>query len=347
MRFCRKGDRDRKGGVLIAALFGNDFNEGWHLDWLALHLLCLKSMLANSTASGKTGRPQNQIPGGRILSISPLADDHAELKRILAASPAGPETLRIVSTVQSLPEAVAALKAENYSTVICENNLGCGGWKDVLNATRQLAKPPLLIVTSLHADEYLWAEALNLGAYDVLAKPFSSAEVTRVVDGARLKWAIQAVAPVSKRQPSARILVVDDDETMTRLLSQVLRLEGFDVMGAENAVNALSLLEETGLPVDLLISDVQMPFIDGVTLATMLQEKHPACRILLISGGAGMDSAVPYPLLMKPFAPPVLTEQVRKLLFQAVPPRIDASHDIHPARPSPVVQETFKMSMPG
>jgi len=44
-----------------------------------------------------------------------------------------------------------------------------------------LPTPPLLIVTSRHADEYLWAEALNLGAYDVVAKPFDSHELSRVV----------------------------------------------------------------------------------------------------------------------------------------------------------------------
>jgi DNA-binding NtrC family response regulator len=314
-------------------------------------------MLANSTGSGKPGRLQKKIPGGKILYISPLAEDHAELKRILAASPSGPETSRPVCTVQSLPEAVAALKAEHYAVVICEGDLGCGSWKDALDAIRKLGKPPLLIVSSMHADEYLWAEALNLGAYDVLAKPFSRAEVTRVVDGACLRWANQAAEPshslhrakvaFAGEPQSARILVVDDDETMARLLSQILRLEGFDVMGADSAVNALSLLEETGLPVDLLISDVQMPFIDGVTLAKMLQEKHPACRVLLISGSAVVDPAVSYPLLMKPFDPPALTEQVRRLLFHAAALRMDASHDIHPAKPSPVVQETFKMSMPG
>jgi CheY-like chemotaxis protein len=38
--------------------------------------------------------------------------------------------------------------------------------------------PPMLIVTSRLADDYLWAEALNLGAYDVLAKPFDASEVS-------------------------------------------------------------------------------------------------------------------------------------------------------------------------
>jgi DNA-binding response OmpR family regulator len=48
--------------------------------------------------------------------------------------------------------------------------------------------PPLLIVASRTADEYLWAEALNLGAYDVLSKPYHPAEVIRVLSMAWLHW---------------------------------------------------------------------------------------------------------------------------------------------------------------
>ena len=53
---------------------------------------------------------------------------------------------------------------------------------------RTLPDPPFLIVASRLADERLWAEALNLGAYDVLAKPFDSTEVTRIVGMAWLRW---------------------------------------------------------------------------------------------------------------------------------------------------------------
>jgi DNA-binding response OmpR family regulator len=51
-----------------------------------------------------------------------------------------------------------------------------------------LSDPPLFIVTSRLADERLWAEALNLGAWDVLAKPFESDEVIRIVTIATQHW---------------------------------------------------------------------------------------------------------------------------------------------------------------
>jgi DNA-binding response OmpR family regulator len=46
---------------------------------------------------------------------------------------------------------------------------------------RLLPNPPPVIVTSIHADDQLWVEALNLGAHDLLAKPFDKAEVVRVL----------------------------------------------------------------------------------------------------------------------------------------------------------------------
>ncbi|HLK47457.1 MAG TPA: hypothetical protein VKT49_04945, partial [Bryobacteraceae bacterium] len=58
-------------------------------------------------------------------------------------------------------------------------------WKRALQDLRRLSRPPQLVVTSRLADELLWAEALNWGAYDVLAEPFDRDEVMRVVASAR------------------------------------------------------------------------------------------------------------------------------------------------------------------
>jgi DNA-binding response OmpR family regulator len=57
-----------------------------------------------------------------------------------------------------------------------------------LEQLASLPYPPFLIVSSRLADEYLWAEALNIGAYDVMAKPFDSREVVRIFSLAWLHW---------------------------------------------------------------------------------------------------------------------------------------------------------------
>jgi DNA-binding response OmpR family regulator len=72
--------------------------------------------------------------------------------------------------------------------VICERDLAPGTWRDILDGAIVLPQPPCIIVTSRLADEYLWAEALNVGAYDVLAKPFETEEVVRIVSSAARSW---------------------------------------------------------------------------------------------------------------------------------------------------------------
>ena len=73
------------------------------------------------------------------------------------------------------------------AVVITEADLPAGTWRDVLGVIGRFPNPPLLIVVSVHADEYLWVEALNLGAYDVLAKPLYKEEVGRVLTSALMR----------------------------------------------------------------------------------------------------------------------------------------------------------------
>ncbi|MBZ5724693.1 MAG: response regulator [Acidobacteriia bacterium] len=75
--------------------------------------------------------------------------------------------------------------------IVCERDLPDGSWKDVLKIAGGLTNPPPVIVTSRLADDYLWAEVLNLGGYDVLAKPLDNREVRRTVSLAWDHWANQ------------------------------------------------------------------------------------------------------------------------------------------------------------
>lgn len=83
---------------------------------------------------------------------------------------------------------MALLQETQISVVVCERDLDAGTWKDVLNHLTLLPQPPYLIVTSRLADDQLWAEALNIGAYDVLARPFDGTEVKRILSLAWRHW---------------------------------------------------------------------------------------------------------------------------------------------------------------
>jgi len=116
-----------------------------------------------------------------VLAISTADEDHSTLEEIFDDS-------TDVLHADSLQAALAVLEEQPVPIVICERDLGAHTWKHVLDNIADLPNPPLLIVASRLADEYLWAEALNLGAYDVLAKPFDGDEVVRTVDAARRRW---------------------------------------------------------------------------------------------------------------------------------------------------------------
>ena len=81
--------------------------------------------------------------------------------------------------------ATECLKRHRIQVVIVKSDMPDWSWQEVLNHLRGLAHPPLLIVTSRTADEYLWAEVLNIGGWDVLSQPFERDEVVRVVASAR------------------------------------------------------------------------------------------------------------------------------------------------------------------
>jgi CheY-like chemotaxis protein len=83
---------------------------------------------------------------------------------------------------------------------------------------------------------------------------------------------------------SHSILVVDDEEEICRLLRIALERDGHLVLAAANGAEAVKILEET--TVDIVITDVLMPTMDGYELITHLRRKHPNTRIIAMSGGA-------------------------------------------------------------
>ena len=129
---------------------------------------------SKANADEASGRADG--PATTILSVSYLVEDHVYLRRLCER--ARWETRE----AYSCREAVAAIAKQPPDVVLCEASLPDGSWKDLLEDFSRRLNPPYLIVTSQVADEYLWAEVLNLGGYDVLAKPFDPEQVCRVVE---------------------------------------------------------------------------------------------------------------------------------------------------------------------
>ncbi len=129
--------------------------------------------------------PASESAPGRVVTVlfvSPIEADHVWLQNLFSHSK------WVLYTAHTLASAMAFLHQHQVPIILCDCELPIGTWKDLLEHMNGLPEPPLLIVTSGLADDALWAEALNLGAYDVLAKPFDKEEVLRVVALAWLHW---------------------------------------------------------------------------------------------------------------------------------------------------------------
>jgi DNA-binding response OmpR family regulator len=135
-------------------------------------------------------------PTETILSVSREAEDHNALKTIFRQHSSGNKEKWKVLTCSSLEWATTLLQRDQIPIAICERDLPNHSWRDLLEETLKMAHSPLVIVACRHADERLWAEVLNLGGWDVLAKPFDHDEVVRVVDSAYRRW-------TSEHPPSA------------------------------------------------------------------------------------------------------------------------------------------------
>ncbi len=110
-----------------------------------------------------------------LLTVSADQSDYQSLRDILE------EDHWTVHGASSCGEALQFMRRSSPTVVACDHQLPDGSWKDLFKGVCMLSDPPPLIVVSRHADESLWAEVLNLGGYDVLAKPFEKNEVSRVL----------------------------------------------------------------------------------------------------------------------------------------------------------------------
>lgn len=81
-------------------------------------------------------------------------------------------------------KALESVRRHGVRVVIADANLPGWSWQHIHRDLLRLPVPPELVVTSRMADEHLWAEVLNLGGYDVLARPFDREEVERVIAAA-------------------------------------------------------------------------------------------------------------------------------------------------------------------
>lgn len=129
-----------------------------------------------------------------------------------------------------------------------------------------------------------------------------------------------AIRKTVARQGEGVVLLVEDEAPVRAFASRALRLRGYTVLEAENAEEALKTLEDPGLDVDIFVTDVVMPGMDGPSWVRKALEDRPNVRVIFVSGYAedclsDKQARIPNSVFLpKPFSLNDLTETVQSQL---------------------------------
>ena len=116
------------------------------------------------------------------------------------------------------------------------------------------------------------------------------------------------------------VLLVEDEAPVRRFASRALENKGYTVLQAGSAEEALDLLGDHEGTIDLVITDVVMPGMDGPSLVSIAQNRRPDMKVIFISGHAqevfesNLKLGLEYSFLLKPFSLKDLAGRVKEVL---------------------------------
>ena len=159
------------------------------------------------------------------------------------------------------------------------------------------------------------------------AEPEAQVEQPAAAAGATNGAAKEAAAAEAKPRTDltgqGTILLVEDEEGLRALNARGLRSRGYTVVEAENGVEAMEVLEEQDGGIDLVVSDVVMPEMDGPTLLKAMREQNPDIKFIFVSGYAedAFEKSLPegqqFDFLPKPFTLSQLVAAVKETMAKA------------------------------
>ena len=106
----------------------------------------------------------------------------------------------------------------------------------------------------------------------------------------------------------SRVLIADDEDSMRTLVARAIAMDGHDTVTAQDGAEALDILTRENGAFDLLLTDIQMPIMDGIALALSAARDFPDLTILLMTGFAHQRerasnlSAIAHDVITKPFS---------------------------------------------
>jgi DNA-binding NtrC family response regulator len=116
------------------------------------------------------------------------------------------------------------------------------------------------------------------------------------------------------------ILVVDDNDTVLKVIVEILKHANFQVLSASNGAAAIAVAKEANHEIDLLLSDVDMPLMSGPDLGLALKAVRPSMHVMLMSGGSNGNLLVlnyGWAFIQKPLVAARLVHMIKNVLHSS------------------------------
>ncbi len=247
--------------------------------------------------------------GGKIIIITELVTVDTAVQRGHDVMPAG-EYIRI-----NISDTGCGIAQENMTRIFepffSTKDVGEGtglGLSTVYGIIRQ-------------SDGYIFVDsAVGEGTtFSIYLPAFSAAEVS-AIGGEISSVEDVEVYDASDLRGEATVLLVEDEDAVRVFGSRALKNSGYRVLEAEDGETALDVINEYNEPIDLIITDVMMPGMDGHTLVKLVQEELPGIKVILMSGYAedtipgeiSKDNSINF--LSKPFSLSKLAAKVKEVM---------------------------------
>lgn len=266
-------------------------------------------------------------------NLPPIRADKSQIEQVLLnlvvnardAMPTGGQLWIETQLVQADSGALDALVTADASAYVVLRVRDTGHGMD--SATQKLIFEPFFTTkepgkgTGLGLATVFGIIKQHHGVVMVESEPHQGATFSIYLPPAQAEQAPQAVVP--HNQPlvgNETLLVVEDDALVRQWLCESLRLYGYNLIEAAHASAAIQQAQAVEQPIDLLLTDVIMPGMNGHELYLHLRQQHPDLRVLYISGytdAAVLDHAahdLSLTFLQKPFSINDLTRRLRELL---------------------------------
>ncbi len=214
-------------------------------------------------------------------------------------------------------EALALLESQKPDVVISDIRMPkLNGLSLLRNIKNKNPKIPVLMITGYNF-AYTRDQALDSGADGFLAKPFRISKIEELMQSA---LGIKGYPGEERPYRLQKVLIVEDDEILRNMLVETLSSLDYFPIGVEDGQMALSQLKTQDF--DLVISDIRMPKMDGITLLKNIKETVPQLPVVLITGfpsscpaqRALQEGADGY--LAKPFRIEKMDELLRDILHE-------------------------------